>query len=361
MWYTILTCLSGNVLNYSSDCNSSYVSVLVIAVFLSLILCSNFLFSKWLNKEQMINNPLSQIAKIVYFAVKQKHTTRMSMYHRGVLSRFNIAKRVYNGPFTDEQVEDVKTFFRMMAVALTFTISCSGIPTVITFMEKLAEHLQNSSNDNCYASVTFYYVSFTFPVVVVPIYKLLMEPLFCRCLPTVRITSKFYLSVLLLLCGVLSLLGIESASYYYQVGSNVTTHKCIFLEQEYQSDVNVYWVLLPSALIGLSMYILIFSGIQFICAQAPLNMKGLIIGLSFAVYGLMSVIQSVLSIPFVSSPQYLTSWQKAPLTCGMWFLILEGVIVLAGFLVVVVIVKTYKRRKRFNLPLQSDIDDTLSE
>ena len=366
MWYTILaTFLSGNVIYYSGDCNSTYVIVLVIALFLTLMVCLNALFNKWLNKEQITSNPLSQILKVVYYTVKSRRRAKIAvrLEQTGVLSRFNIAKRVYNGPFTDEQVEDVKTFFRMMVVAVTFAISCSGIPTVIVFMQNLEKNLKYSpiANVNCYAAEFISYFTFTFPLVIVPTYKILIEPLFCSCLPTVKITTNFYFSVLLLLAGVLGLLGIESASYYHQIRSNETVHKCVVPEQDYQqaSVVGVYWVLLPSALIGMSTYLLIVSGIQFICAQAPLNMKGLILGLSFALYGLMSWMQSVLSIPFVGSSKYIASWQKAPLTCGMWYLIVEGTIVLAGFLVVIVMVKTYKRRKRLSLLSQRDFDDSL--
>ena len=143
MWNTLLMLLSGNVLYFSSDCNGTYVSVLVIAAFLTLIVCSNFLFSKWLNKEQRIDNPLSQIVKVVYFTIQKKHRIKLAvgLNNGGVLSCLNVAKRVYNGPFTDEQVEDVKTFFRMMVVALIFTISCGGIPTIIVFIQKLEKHL----------------------------------------------------------------------------------------------------------------------------------------------------------------------------------------------------------------------------
>ena len=51
----------------------------------------------------------------------------MHVEQKGWLSKLNIAKRVYNGPFTSEQVEDVKTFFCVILVITTVVIACSGV------------------------------------------------------------------------------------------------------------------------------------------------------------------------------------------------------------------------------------------
>ena len=365
MWYLIVTFLSGNVAFYSSYCNDEYVAVVLVAVWLTLGLCLD-------SKENLISEPLSQILKIVYFTIKSKRRrqTAVCLKQPGILSKFDVSKRVYNGPFTNDQVEDVKTFFRVMVVIITFMIFGSGISSVNAFMQDLQQHFQPwpASDGNqlnlvgCYRMLSVQYFPFSFTLVVVPLYQLLVQPWLGRYLPTVNITTKFCLSIVLLIITVLSLLGIESAVYVQQLSEEPTASKCIFQQQQYyQSNVGIYWMLIPYALIGMSLYLFMFSGIQFICAQAPFNMKGLIIGLSFALYGSMSVVQSVLSIPFIGSSKYIASWQKVPLTCGMWYLIMEGTIVLAGFILVIVMVKMYKRRERTNSMLsQSYLQDSCS-
>ena len=79
-------------------------------------------------------------------------------------------------------------------------------------------------------------------------------------------------------------------------------------------------------------------------------MKGLLFGIGYVLYGCGNLAQSVLSIPFLSKQP---AWEKAPLTCGIWYFIIQAVIVVTSFMTVVIMIKKYKRRKR-NYDLQSD-------
>ena len=355
-WYIMSTTFSGITLYFSSYCTPEYVAVLVVAVCLTLAVISNFLLNHWLNKEQVVNNPLPLISKVVYFTMRKKFA-KQNMLHvhveqQGWLSKLNIAKRVYNGPFSSEQVEDVKTFFRVILVMTVFIIACSGIPTVNNVCYGLGNHLQNHPNETgftgCYKFLVVYYSNYTSAVVVVLVYQIFINPVFHKCIPQVRITTKFFLSVLLFFAGVMTLLGLETASLVQQTGAKQTIVRCI-IQSKQTAEIDYYWIVIPSVLNGLSLFLFFISGLEFICAQAPFNMKGLILGLGFALYGLSSLIQTGMSIPFLHS----NIWERAPLTCGIWYFMLQGFIVLVGFLIVVAIVKIYKRRTRVNVSSHS--------
>ena len=94
------------------------------------------------------------------------------------------------------------------------------------------------------------------------------------------------------------------------------------------------------------MVVNICSALEFICAQAPLNI----------LYGLGTLIHETISMSFIDSNE-LVVWEKAPLTCGMWYFFIEGEsdIVLIGFIVMVMIVKTYKRRTRFTSTISHSV------
>ena len=95
------------------------------------------------------------------------------------------------------------------------------------------------------------------------------------------------------------------------------------------------------------MFLYILSGIEFICAQAPFNMKGLVLGIACALFGLGALINGSISEAFINKDSL---WKNAPLTSGiLWYLIMEGVIVLIGFIILVVIIKMYKRRIRISM------------
>ena len=361
-WYTITTFSSGFTVYFSSYCAPAYVAVLVVAVCLTLAVISNFLLNNWLHKEQVVNNPLPLILKVVYFSFRNKdkrHRQNLIFpeQNQGSLSMLNISKRVYGGPFSSDQVEDVKTFFRVLVVFIVFIIAYSGLPIVNSVSNKVLTHLRNWPKDRgirgCYQGLSVYYVDYTFVLVTVLLYKAFIHPLFHRCIPSVSITTKFSYSVLFFFGGVISLLGIETTSYVQQTESNQTIVRCLF-QSEHIIDVDYYCVVIPSVLSGFSILLFIISAIEFICAQAPFNMKGLILGLGCALYGLSSLIQAGISFLFTQS----NIWESAPLTCEIWYLILQGFIVQVGFLVALLIVKMYKRRTRISVSTQDDCQES---
>ena len=364
MWYTILVFFGSATVFYSSFCSGEYMAVLVVAVFLTLAICLNFFFHRHLNKEQVVSNPLPQILKIVLYTIKNRSRTRTMVYcnQRKVLSKFDIAKRLYNGPFSSEQVEDVKTFLRVITLVVTVTVLCGGTPTLFDVKDKLTGHLRNHQFlKGCYEMISVHQFQYTFPLVIVPVFWIFLHPLLCKCIPRVSITVKFSFSVLLLLASLLCLLGMESASYYYQTSSNTTLHKCIFQNTHFESNVEFYWILLPSALLGISVYTFILSGIEFICAQAPVNMKGLILGIACGLYGLTSVIQSLIALPFVSPGKHATFWENAPLSCGIWYFLIQVAVTFIGYLLVIAMVKSYQRRNRMGLLITSELHCSLSD
>ena len=98
---------------------------------LSLALCLDFIFSYWLVKEPKTHNPLKTVLHVSRFIVKHKQPVgRRSAFTyamgRGIPSRSDLAKKLYGGPFEDEAVEDVKTFWRI----IVFLLSLGGVMIV---------------------------------------------------------------------------------------------------------------------------------------------------------------------------------------------------------------------------------------
>ena len=350
-WFTMTIFSSGITMYYSSYCVNEYVAVMIIAMFLTLAVCSDFIVGHWLTKEQIIENPLPLILKIVHYTIKHMHNLKgrkilyYSQENQGILSKFNIAKRVYNGPFSSEQVEDVKTFFRVLVVIVVFTIFSSGSITVDDISYQVAIHLGNWPNDDtingCYHSMGIYYTTYASPAVVALIYLIVIHPLFHRFIPRISIAIKFLCSMFIFLAAVL------------EKRLNQSTNGYAFQKDSYSYIIDTHWVILPNFLIGLSMFLYVLSGIEFICAQVPFNMKGLVLGIGCALFGLGALINASISEVFIKK-DYL--WKNAPLTSGiLWYLIMEGVIVLIGFIVLVVIIKMYKRRTRISVRQDSDV------
>ena len=353
--YTLSLFISGFVIDFSAQCAPDYVGVLVLTVCLTLAVCMYLLFNHVLVKEQIVQNPLPLIWKVVRYSIKNHNIQQRfsSLQDHGFL---DIAKTVYAGPFLSEQVEDVKAFFRVMVVIIACSLPHSGTTSIIAVKDSLLPHLQNFPNvstslSNCYRALTITHANFIFTVVLVLLYLVIIHPLFYNCIPKVNITTKFIIALALYLIRIMALLGIESASYQYQMQTNAANvTRCYTAQNGHHAITNIdsKWIIVPEIINGLSLFILILAGLEFVCAQAPFNMKGLIFGITYAVFGGCTLLQTGLLVPFHYIDEEV--WKKAPLTCGIWYFIIQAVLVLVCFVLMIMVISKYKSRTRINAP-----------
>ena len=99
--------------------------------FLTLAICLDLLFSKWLIKEPKTLNPLKMVLTVSAFVVKHRHPVG----HRSALTyssrpptRSDLAKKPFGGPFETEDVEAVRTFWMIIA----FLVALGGALVVNT-------------------------------------------------------------------------------------------------------------------------------------------------------------------------------------------------------------------------------------
>ena len=106
---------------------------LIHVLCMCIMLSSFFLFDR---KHFIIEPKSPQSLKIIYrvlkFAVKHKaplNRSALTYWEKDVPSRLDLGKSRYGGPFTTEQVEDVKTFFRLLLVLLPMWIAAFSAST----------------------------------------------------------------------------------------------------------------------------------------------------------------------------------------------------------------------------------------
>ena len=110
-------------LAYYCVCDILYRSIaaLIVPLILTLAVSSDFLFRHWLVKEPVSHNPLKLIVQVLRYAAKNKYPRQRSAFtywDDKHYSRIDLAKSIYGGPFTTEEVEDVKTFFQILVVVI---------------------------------------------------------------------------------------------------------------------------------------------------------------------------------------------------------------------------------------------------
>ena len=97
---------------------------------LSIAMCSKFLFSHWLIDHRQNHNPLKTVYRVLKFAKQHKYPVNRSAFTNcedEIPSRIDLGKSKYGGPFTTEEVEDVKTFFRILLVLIVIYANAIAI------------------------------------------------------------------------------------------------------------------------------------------------------------------------------------------------------------------------------------------
>ena len=91
---------------------------------MTIVLISNFLRNpKWLIIEPKSPQSLKTMYLVLKFAAKHKaplNRSAFTYWEEDIPSRIDLGKSKYGGPFTTEQVENVKTTLRLIAFSLPF-------------------------------------------------------------------------------------------------------------------------------------------------------------------------------------------------------------------------------------------------
>uniref|UniRef100_A0A1X7VEA0 Major facilitator superfamily (MFS) profile domain-containing protein n=1 Tax=Amphimedon queenslandica TaxID=400682 RepID=A0A1X7VEA0_AMPQE len=134
--YPVAWVLSDSLLLYFNPVTTEQVAIIIASgVALSLILVSHSLFKHKLENISLIKNPIKLIVRVLCYARKHKYPenrSALTYWEEEAPSRIDLGKDKYGGPFTEEEVEDVKTFFRMLPLYIaTFTFGFIAIISAV--------------------------------------------------------------------------------------------------------------------------------------------------------------------------------------------------------------------------------------
>ena len=295
-----------------------------------------------LNTARFSGNPLKNILRVLEYSWQHtipENRSALTYWEEDIPTRIDLGKNKYGGPFTNEEVEDVKTFFHMLVVLLsligfhfagdTFSLSqqleiqqgCPSIPALLGLI------------------LDPYALPTTLVVVVLPLYQTAVVQralVFLRLNMIRRMWIGLLCSVLQVFCEIAIFRAnvqdwsagpslhfhIDKYSKNEFIGLQTfpsglpTMIGCYILDVSNQTLVHAsgirytlqnsayYWLLVPQLLMGLSMLLVSMTALEFICAQAPQTLQGLLIGLWYAMYSIRYLLVAILDTYFTSS----SSW-----------------------------------------------------
>ena len=284
---------------------STMISILLMLVNVILLFC----WKRFFHIEQISRNPLKIIYKVLQYYYQHKYPERRSAFtywENDIPSRINLGKEKYGGPFTYEQVEDVKTVFRLLLLMMSvfgfhlsgdgyslsnYIINTMGCPPLIPFVfillnPQFMSLLVISLSIPLYKLLkkSIYFKKFGFTWSLLSRLKtglficLLYEALLCgygliipdrikmHCFPSAHKSDK----PILLWCLESNLKVIQNSTYPSGLCATPSTSSVIYLS------------IIPFVLKGLAYLLVFMTMLEFICAQCPNAMKGLLIGLWYS-------------------------------------------------------------------------------
>ena len=337
----------------------------ILAVPLSLCIAR----LKWFTINTHIGNPYREVAQIVGFARMHKVPIRRSAFtywEDDIPTGLDLGKSKYGGPFTTDQVESVKAFFGILSLLLSLGPFFTADIAASAFLPILKHHLNNwvpvwfQTDRNLNTLLYFMFANGgtlypLFIIIMILIFLMFIYPFFQRYIPGIlkRIGIGLCLVTVSLLCSLL----LDTVGHILPSGQNATSvfNPGLIVNKTYMNDnysfsyvqfvdapplqLSPYILIVQNFLIA-AAYILIYGGVfEFICAQSPHSMKGVLIGIFFAVKGLFQLI-GVLGIllPF-------SFWQTSP-RAGLVYFLVNIVISVVGVVAFIVAAKRYQYRQR---------------
>ena len=301
-----------SVLLSIANCFDTYkylnlIMFILSGVAVSLVLVSHSFFKHKLENISLIKNPIKLIVRVLCYARKHKYPenrSALTYWEEDVPSRIDLGKDKYGGPFTVEEVEDVKTVFRI-------------IPLFIAVIGYLLneEHYYHFSNNNTSFLVCLQSNDILFnagSLLLLLMYLYFFRVFFYKCIPSMLRRMSIGL-VFVLLSRIPIMLP--------------------FLSNTWKDFVF-------QMLFAFSYILVKPVSLEFTVAQSPVQYRGVMVGLWYASRQIGATLKICLTLIFHCGRHVICS--------NFYYYVTKFVLLLVILIVFVLLARCYKYRVREN-------------
>ena len=260
----------------------------IFAICLAAIIVSDCMCQQWLDKTHKVTNPIKLIIQVLNYTRKHKYPERRSAFtyiDEEQPARIDFGKDKFGGPFIEEEVEDVKLVMRLLPLLI-----CLSIATGIANMSPISLVIDLEYRD---IVLNIGMKSWLFPILLIPIHQFLINPCFQKYFPNMLncITAGLLLHLvgytMLVMPGIWGVI-VSNDTHRYLSCIEVPPRAAMWPDYY----IPWYWKLAPFLVYGTGRTVLYVVFLNFLIAQIPEKMKGLGIGLMFAISSLTTLIVS---------------------------------------------------------------------
>ena len=355
-----------------------YVSslLMILAVFVLLVFLVGLMFFLFLTHKRHFYiqrpgfSPFTVLYRVLKYSWKHKvpeNRSAFTYWEEDIPRRIDFGKNKYGGPFTNEEVEDTKTFLRILPLLLClfgYHLAGDGYSALQQLMKTSCPSLPVL----LLIAYNPLHISSLVTVISIPLYRLVIRnvlPHISKVLMLTRMWMGMYLSLLQVVLSIIIVLSYNFTywQHWWQQQQPLISynhrhpdiHICLKAQLKHQgssgfhflADSTYIWFIVPQLLNGLSSLLVSMTVFEFICAQAPRTTQGLLIGLWYATFSIRYLVVAILD-------SYITERRS--------WLIYEGV---KGFILLVslglfwYVSRHYRYRQRDEIVnVQGMIEDT---
>ena len=337
--------------------------VLIISSIETVIFIFGVVYIYWSKQshqnDQKSRNPMKIIYEVLKYSWKHKIPelrSALTYWENDIPSRIDLGKDKYGGPFTYEEVENVKSFFRLLLLILSlfgFQLSGDGYSLTYYIMKRagcpsIIPYLLLINNPRHIPLVTV--------ILGIPVFQCIKKH-FSRCIPNMltRLWIGLFISMVNETLQSIFIILIKDQDFICPEIQNEGFHerlniKCFFAVLNIMknsscehfcsdppvSDATFYILIFPLLLYGISNLLVFMTVLEFICAQSPNALKGLLIGIWYSTSSVKYMMIDVLDM----HPLFLES--------SLWSIYhgIKGFGIFVSILFFSIIYKSYRYRER---------------
>ena len=312
------------------------IAICVSGVAITIVMVTYYLLRHHLDTTPLLTNPVKLIVKVLIYARKNKyprHRSALTYWEESAPSRLDLGKDKYGGPFTEEEVEDVKTFFRY----LPLLVCLFGYTAVIIFSPSFTIPSNTGRSKAMYScllnnSLELAYLTVSILLIM---YKVVFSKCCYKYVPSML--KRIGLGLCLLLLSMIVLVAMDLQEYN-------TASNCTLSSITYNStNTNLIFTSLFQVICGIGIVTVVLVSLELTVAQSPVHMRGLMVGVWFGAIGVFSVLSYAIYVPHTLIHSH----------CTLYYHVTVSVCVVVTISVYGVLAKRYKLRTRndpINIP-----------
>ena len=311
------------------------IIICVSGVTITIVMVTYYLLKHHLDTTPLLTNPVKLIVKVLNYARKNKYPrsrSALTYWEESAPSRLDLGKDKYGGPFTEEEVEDVKTFFRFLPL-LVCTFGFIAFTIVIPSFKALTNTSKVMLINSCLLQENG--ISHMTISILLVAYKVVFSKRCYKYVPSMLKRIGLGLCLLLLCMMVLVAMDLQD----YNTANNCTLTYIVY------DGTNTNYILasLFEVISGIGCVTSLLASLELTVAQSPVHMRGLMVGVWFGAIGLFAALSYAIYMPHRLIHSH----------CTLYYHVTVSVCVVVTISVYGVLAKCYKLRARndpINIP-----------